>query len=60
MSARAGGHSYGAFGLSGTLVVDLSEFQAVSYNSATKVVTIGAGRRLGNVAEDLFAFGGRA
>lgn len=59
VSVRSGGHSYGAFGLSGALVVDVAEFQAISYNSATGVATIGAGVRLGNMAEGLFARGGR-
>jgi FAD/FMN-containing dehydrogenase len=55
VSVKSGGHSYGAYGLSGTLVVDLQELQTVSYSPSSKLVTVGGGVRLGNLATKLYA-----
>jgi FAD/FMN-containing dehydrogenase len=54
--ARSGGHSYIAPGLggkSGLLVIDMKNFNTVSYDATTNVATIGTGNRLGTVATGL-------
>ena len=55
VSVKSGGHSYGAYALSGTLVMDLQELQTVSYSPSSKLVTVGGGVRLGNLATKLYA-----
>ncbi|KAJ8078327.1 hypothetical protein PM082_000534 [Marasmius tenuissimus] len=60
VSARSGGHSYVANGLggkSGVLVVDMANMKAITVNSNTKIATIEAGNRLGDVAKALNAAG---
>lgn len=59
VSVKGGGHSYGAYGLSGTLVLDMAEFQTVNLDQTTKIATVGAGVRLGNMANKLFSLGKR-
>lgn len=63
VAARCGGHSYAGFGLGGkdgSLVIDMQKFKSVVVDQNTKVATIGAGTRLGDVAYNLFNQGGRA
>ncbi|KAJ8078348.1 hypothetical protein PM082_000555 [Marasmius tenuissimus] len=54
--ARSGGHSYIANGLgskNGTLVADMSNMRGLTVDSASNLVTIETGNRLGNVAVGL-------
>ncbi len=62
VTARSGGHSYAAYGLGGEdghLVIDLRNFQEISLDNQAHVATVGAGVRLGNLAERLYALGHR-
>ncbi|KAG9223521.1 hypothetical protein PTI98_001920 [Pleurotus ostreatus] len=62
VSARSGGHSYGAFSLGGqdgTLVIDLSNLKNITVNQ-DYTANIQTGNRLGDVALALFANGERA
>lgn len=54
MTVRGGGHSYGAYALAGTVVIDMVQFQQVSMDTTTNIVSVGAGMRLGNLANSLF------
>ncbi|KAF9489203.1 FAD-binding domain-containing protein [Pleurotus eryngii] len=59
VSARSGGHSYGAFnpgGQDGTLVIDLSNLKNITVNQ-DYTLNIQTGNRLGDVALALFANG---
>lgn len=61
VQARSGGHSYGAYALGGRdghLVVDLENFQEVTFNKKTGLAKVGAGVRLGNMALKLWNQGG--
>lgn len=58
-TVKGGGHSYGAFGLAGTMVIDMMEFQNVTLDAATGIASVGAGLRLGNMATKLFQLGQR-
>lgn len=63
VAARSGGHSYAAFGLggqNGSLVVDMKRFRTLEVDAETQVATVGAGRRLGDIATYLFESAGRA
>lgn len=63
VSARSGGHSYTSLGLGGEnghLVVDLTHMSSISVDANTKIATVGAGARLGDVARELFDNGTRA
>jgi FAD/FMN-containing dehydrogenase len=60
VTVKSGGHSYGAYGLDGSMVIDMLEFQNVTVDSTTNIASVGAGIRLGNMASKLFALGGRA
>ncbi|WAQ82080.1 hypothetical protein PtA15_2A393 [Puccinia triticina] len=63
LSARSGGHSYAAYGLSGTdgaLVIDLQRMKQVSVDSSNGEAVIGTGIRLGDIALALNDQGGRA
>ncbi|KAI5792006.1 hypothetical protein EDC01DRAFT_706804 [Geopyxis carbonaria] len=60
LSVKAGGHSYGAYGLSAALVVNIEALSSVSVSASTGIATVGAGIRLGNLANALYAAGGRA
>uniref|UniRef100_A0A8H7Y257 FAD-binding PCMH-type domain-containing protein n=1 Tax=Psilocybe cubensis TaxID=181762 RepID=A0A8H7Y257_PSICU len=58
--ARSGGHSYIANGLGGkdgVVVVDMSNFRAVTVDPETNVASIGVGNRLGDVALALNTYG---
>jgi hypothetical protein len=63
VTSRGGGHSYvadGVGGKDGSLVVDLTAFNAVSVDASTGIATIGAGGRLGTIYSKLMQQGGRA
>ncbi|KAJ4423203.1 hypothetical protein N0V82_002197 [Gnomoniopsis sp. IMI 355080] len=63
VSARCGNHSYASLGLGGEddhLVVDLTPMSRVTIDHNTKIATVQAGARLGNVASELLKQGGRA
>ena len=63
VNPRSGGHSYASHSIGGEdghLVIDLKYFRETVVDLSTKVATVGPGARLGNVALDLFAQGGRA
>lgn len=57
---KGGGHSYGASGLAGAMIMDMIKFQDVTLDSDTHIASVGAGVRLGNMASKLFTLGGRA
>lgn len=59
VSARSGGHSFGAYGVSGGLVVDLSGFQQIEVDDKN-VASVGAGVRLGNMALGIYKARNRA
>lgn len=60
MTVKGGGHSYGAYGLTGAMIIDMVEFREVSLDETTNIVRVGAGMRLGNLANTLFDLGERA
>lgn len=57
---KGGGHSYGAYGLAGALVINLSQFQDVTLDTTTNIATVGGGARLGNMATKIFNLNKRA
>jgi len=60
LSARAGGHSYAAYGLggrNGALVIDLRRIKQISVDSKSGEAVIGSGSRLGDMALDLNTHG---
>ncbi|KAI5818346.1 hypothetical protein BZA77DRAFT_277506 [Pyronema omphalodes] len=59
VSVKSGGHSYSAAGLSGKMVIDMVEFQEVSFDTSSMIATVGSGVRLGNMATKLFQLGER-
>ncbi|KAF8537005.1 hypothetical protein BDD12DRAFT_746446 [Trichophaea hybrida] len=59
VTVKSGGHSYGAFGLVGTMVMDMMEFQDVTYDKNTQIASVGTGVRLGNLATKIFQLGQR-
>lgn len=59
VSARSGGHSYAAYGLSGNLVIDLRNLTTLTVNSDGTAV-VGTGNSLGSLAEGLWNNGQRA
>ncbi|EUC40538.1 Glucooligosaccharide oxidase [Bipolaris oryzae ATCC 44560] len=63
VQARSGGHSYGSFSLggqNGSLVVDLRNFNNISLDKSTGVVTVGGGVRLGNLGLGIYNQGQQA
>ena len=63
VNAKSGGHSYASFGLGGEnghLMIELDRMYNVTVDNSTQVATIQMGARLGHVATQLFAQGGRA
>ncbi|KAB2098641.1 hypothetical protein AG0111_0g13105 [Alternaria gaisen] len=63
VQARSGGHSYGSFSLggkNGSLVVDLRNFNTISLDNSTGIVTVGGGARLGNLGLGIYNQGQRA
>ncbi|KAF8574439.1 FAD-binding domain-containing protein [Ramaria rubella] len=59
VSAKSGGHSYAAYGLSGEIVIDMQNFKGLTLNK-DETVRVETGNRLGEVATGIFAMGGRA
>ena len=62
-NAKCGGHSYASFGLGGEdghLTIELDRMNKVTVDNATGIATIEGGSRLGHVAAELYAQGGRA
>lgn len=60
VTVKGGGHSYGAYALSGAIIIDMVEFQDISLDQTTNIVIVGAGLRLGNLAYTIFELGERA
>jgi FAD/FMN-containing dehydrogenase len=59
VSAKSGGHSYAAYGLSGDVVIDMKNMKGLTLNpDGTAVVQ--TGNRLGDVATGIFEQGQRA
>lgn len=59
VSAKSGGHSYGAFGLAGDVVIDMKNMKGLTLNSDGTAV-VQTGNRLGEVAQGIFDMGQRA
>ncbi|GAC94404.1 hypothetical protein PHSY_001975 [Pseudozyma hubeiensis SY62] len=63
LTPKSGGHSYTAYslgGADGSVVVDLSQLNEVTVDSGSKTVSVGAGVRLGKLAQSIFDQGGFA
>ncbi|RMZ71685.1 glucooligosaccharide oxidase [Pyrenophora seminiperda CCB06] len=63
VTAKCGGHSYGAHGLGGEdghLIVDMRRFNSVTVDQQAHTAVIGAGGRLGNIALALYSQGKQA
>lgn len=63
VTARSGGHSYGAHGLGGEdghLIIDLRRFNNVTVDAKAHTAVVGAGGRLGNIALALYDQGKQA
>ena len=54
---RGGGHSYEGFSSVAGLVIDVGDINSIAVDAAQQTATIGAGCRLGNMAERLFKDG---
>ncbi|KAN0064079.1 hypothetical protein ACQY0O_003243 [Thecaphora frezii] len=57
ISPKGGGHSYAAYSLGGqdgSVVVDLRHFDTISIDANAKTATVGAGVRLGTLAQKLW------
>lgn len=60
---KSGGHSYGAFssgGQDGSIVIHMKNFNSVELDTKTNIAVVGAGARLGRLANELFRQGKRA
>jgi FAD/FMN-containing dehydrogenase len=63
VTAKSGGHSYGAHGLGGEdghLVVDMRRFKSVAVNRTAQTALVGSGGRLGDLALALYDQGKQA
>ncbi|KAF1965070.1 FAD-binding domain-containing protein [Bimuria novae-zelandiae CBS 107.79] len=63
IQAKSGGHSYASFssgGKDGSIVIDLESFQAIELDTASGIVQVGGGVRLGNLADGIYQQGKRA
>ncbi|KAF2810577.1 FAD-binding domain-containing protein [Mytilinidion resinicola] len=63
VQAKSGGHSYASFssgGKDGSMVIDLENFHDIELDTTTGTVTVGAGVRLGNLAQGIWDQGKRA
>ncbi|KAF1947674.1 FAD-binding domain-containing protein [Clathrospora elynae] len=63
VTAKSGGHSYGAHGLGGEdghLMVDMRRFNTVTADAAAHTAVVGSGGRLGNIALALYDQGKQA
>jgi FAD binding domain/Berberine and berberine like len=57
LCGRGGGHSYEGFSSVAGLVIDVGDMNSIAIDTVQQTATIGAGCRLGNVAERLFKDG---
>ncbi|MBV8898835.1 MAG: FAD-binding oxidoreductase [Verrucomicrobia bacterium] len=57
LCGHSGGHSYEGFSSVAGLVIDVGDMNGISVDTTKQTVTLGAGCRLGNVAERLFRDG---
>ena len=63
VTPKTGGHSYASLGLGGEdghLIIQLDRMYEVKVDAETNIATVQAGSRLGHVASELYAQGGRA
>lgn len=63
VTPKTGGHSYASLGLGGEdghLIIQLDRMYDVKLDTETNIATVQAGSRLGHVASELYAQGGRA
>ncbi|KAL1799930.1 hypothetical protein ACET3X_000272 [Alternaria dauci] len=63
VTAKGGGHSYGAHGLGGEdghLIVDMRRFNSITVDQEAHTAVVGAGGRLGNIALSLYDQGKQA
>jgi FAD/FMN-containing dehydrogenase len=63
VTAKSGGHSYGAHGLGGEdghLIIDVRQFKNVTVDQKAHTAVVGAGGRLGNIALSLYDQGKQA
>jgi len=63
VQAKSGGHSYASYssgGQSGSMVIELENFNNVTVDATTGVAQVGGGMRLGNIALALYNLGQRA
>ncbi|RAR07920.1 glucooligosaccharide oxidase [Stemphylium lycopersici] len=63
VTAKCGGHSYGAHGLGGEdghLIIDMRRFNSVTVGQEAHTAVVGAGGRLGNIALALYNQGKQA
>jgi FAD/FMN-containing dehydrogenase len=63
VTAKSGGHSYGAHGLGGEdghLIIDVRQFKSVVVDTKAHTAVVGAGGRLGNIALSLYSQGKQA
>ncbi|KAF1997187.1 Glucooligosaccharide oxidase [Amniculicola lignicola CBS 123094] len=63
VQAKSGGHSYASFssgGQDGSMMIDLQSFQEVTVDQNTGIATVGAGVRIGNLAQGIWDQGKRA
>jgi FAD/FMN-containing dehydrogenase len=63
VTAKSGGHSYGAHGLGGEdghLIIDVRQFKNVTVDPKAHTAVVGAGGRLGNIALSLYDQGKQA
>lgn len=60
---KSGGHSYGAFssgGQDGSIIMHMKNFDSVELDTNTNIAVVGAGVRLGRLADELYRQGKRA
>ncbi|KIJ37494.1 Glucooligosaccharide oxidase, partial [Sphaerobolus stellatus SS14] len=60
VSAKSGGHSYAAYGLSADIVIEMAGLNNITVDNADQTALVQTGNRLGNVAEALYKHGKRA
>ncbi|ORY17984.1 hypothetical protein BCR34DRAFT_621631 [Clohesyomyces aquaticus] len=63
VQAKSGGHSYSSYssgGKDGSMMIDLQSMQNIKLDTATGIVTVGGGVRLGNLAQGIYDQGQRA
>ncbi|KIJ37487.1 Glucooligosaccharide oxidase [Sphaerobolus stellatus SS14] len=60
VSAKSGGHSYAAYGLSADIVIEMAGLNNITVDNADQTALVQTGNRLGNVAKALYEHGQRA